>query len=382
MVKTNILYPVPHRQYVFSIPIILRKYFLYNRKLLSELCRSAHESLLVFFRTALGKPEGVIGTVMAIQTFGDYAKWHPHIHSITADGLFDELGVFYCMPKTTDIQPLAELFRANVLKILKRKGLIDDRLIENLMKWRHTPGFSVHNGVRLARDDQKGQTAVAQYILRNPFAQGKINFNETTSMVVYKSKMTHSKGEGGKKNFAVYPACDFIAAITLRLRSGHRPTHPGKEMSDGALFRSLALLAYLAGIQTGCGGRDGNRKSWRRQTRGRPRTTKASRSWTCQTTSRAASPHPHGGSASKKFWEVDPLICPHCHAAMKIISFISEPKLVRKILEHLKLWSIPSVSERSPPARAAPLPGHDPQPKEEITYEPVPQFEEPSASLN
>ena len=63
----NIIYPVPHRQYVFSIPIILRKFFLYNRKLLSELCRSAHESLRVFFRTTLGKPEGVIGTVMAIQ---------------------------------------------------------------------------------------------------------------------------------------------------------------------------------------------------------------------------------------------------------------------------------------------------------------------------
>ena len=68
---------MPHRQYVFSIPIILRKYFLYNRKLLSELCRLAHKSLLVFFRTTLGRPEGVLATVMAIQTFGDYAKWHP-----------------------------------------------------------------------------------------------------------------------------------------------------------------------------------------------------------------------------------------------------------------------------------------------------------------
>lgn len=27
--RENILYPVPHRQYVFSIPIILRKFFLY-----------------------------------------------------------------------------------------------------------------------------------------------------------------------------------------------------------------------------------------------------------------------------------------------------------------------------------------------------------------
>ena len=42
------------------------------------------------------------------------------------------------------------------------------------------------------------------------------------------SEMTHSKGEGGKKNFAVYPACDFIAAITPRLRSGTAQHIPEK----------------------------------------------------------------------------------------------------------------------------------------------------------
>ena len=77
LLRENILHPVPHRQYVFSMPIILRKFFLYNRKILSELCRSAHESLLIFFRTTLGMPKGTIGSVLAIQTFGDYAKWHP-----------------------------------------------------------------------------------------------------------------------------------------------------------------------------------------------------------------------------------------------------------------------------------------------------------------
>ena len=46
------------------------------------------------------------------------------------------------MPKI-DIQPLAELFRANVLKMLKQEGKIDDGLIEKIMKWRHNSGFSV-----------------------------------------------------------------------------------------------------------------------------------------------------------------------------------------------------------------------------------------------
>ena len=55
---------------------------------------------------------------MTIQTFGDYAKWHPYIHSIVADGLFSRSGIFYVMPKIS-LQPLADLFRVNVLSMLK-----------------------------------------------------------------------------------------------------------------------------------------------------------------------------------------------------------------------------------------------------------------------
>jgi hypothetical protein len=76
--RDNLLYPVPHRQYVFSIPIILRTYFKYDRKLLGKLCLRVNKCLLEFFRTATGLKDGILGVVMAIQTFGDYARWHPH----------------------------------------------------------------------------------------------------------------------------------------------------------------------------------------------------------------------------------------------------------------------------------------------------------------
>ena len=153
---------------------------------------------------------------MTIQTFGDYAKWHPHIHSITADGLFRANGVFHVMPRV-GTKPLAELFCAEILKMLKKEGLIDDHFIAMIMKWRHTSVFSVDNGVRITRDDQKGQTAVAQYILRSPFSAGKITYTKSSGMVVYKSKMTHRKIKGGKKNFFIYTAEEFIASITQHI---------------------------------------------------------------------------------------------------------------------------------------------------------------------
>ena len=68
---------MPVRHFVFGIPKMLRPYFRYDRDLLKELCRVAHEYLIEFLRTSLGLPEGVPGIVMAIDTFGEYLDFHP-----------------------------------------------------------------------------------------------------------------------------------------------------------------------------------------------------------------------------------------------------------------------------------------------------------------
>ena len=179
--------------------------------MLTKLCHCAYESLLEFFRTTIGLADGVPGVVMTIHTFGDYMeKFHPHLHDMVSDGLFRKSGTFYVMPKV-DLEPLEEIFRAKVLKMLKAEGKIGDALINNLMSWKHT-GFSVHNGVRIAKDDEEGKENVAQYIIRNTFSLKKLNYVEETGMVIYHSKMTCGKN---KKNFVVYQAEDFIAAICL-----------------------------------------------------------------------------------------------------------------------------------------------------------------------
>ena len=91
------------------------------------------------------------------------------------------LGVFALLRLPT------ELFRARVLAMLKREGLIGDTFIANLMKWRHTSGFSVHNSVRIAAKDETGITNLAQYIMRSPFSTAKLNYNSSTGMVTYRS---------------------------------------------------------------------------------------------------------------------------------------------------------------------------------------------------
>lgn len=40
----------------------------------------------------------------------------------------------------------------------------------------------------------------------------------------------------------------------------------------------------------------------------------------------------------QKIYHVDPLKCPKYQETMKIIAFIEEPAVIRKILVHLDLW--------------------------------------------
>ncbi len=79
----------------------------------------------------------------------------------------------------------------------------------------------------------------------------------------------------------------------------------------------------------------------------------------------------------KKIWEVDPLICKHCGSEMKIISFIYERTVIKKILVHLHLYSEPK-QQRAPPA---------PEPqktiREYVSYDDGwPGYEEPSVDVN
>ena len=120
---------------------------------------------------------------MTIQTFGDYAKWHLHIHSIVADGLFRRNGIFHVMPRIS-IKSLSALFLANVLTMLKRKELIDDEFIAMIIKWRHTSGFSVDNSVCISRDDEVGIINLAQYIIRSSLNYW-VCYDSLMSLLIY-----------------------------------------------------------------------------------------------------------------------------------------------------------------------------------------------------
>jgi len=51
-------------------------------------------------------------------------------------------------------------------------------------------------------------------------------------------------------------------------------------------------------------------------------------------------------------YEVDPLTCPKCQGRMKVIGFIEDQEVIKKILKHLGLWDLkarPPKRTNAPP---------------------------------
>lgn len=77
-IASAVCHQVPHRQIVFTMPKVLRGIFRKRRSLITHLFHCAIETLTVAFRAQLQLPEGRIGAIAAVHTFGDYLVFHPH----------------------------------------------------------------------------------------------------------------------------------------------------------------------------------------------------------------------------------------------------------------------------------------------------------------
>ena len=88
---------------VWTIPKRLRVYFRFDRRLFGQLARAAWETIVEVYRTVLGSDELLPGAIAGIQTFGELAHYHPHLHVIATDGAYTPDGTFVCI---TSLQKL------------------------------------------------------------------------------------------------------------------------------------------------------------------------------------------------------------------------------------------------------------------------------------
>ena len=82
---TEVLAPVPHRHWSFSIPRVLRGLVERDRKLLGLLSQTAYAAILKTFQALFDRADVRPGCVVSLQTFGAYgANFHPHAHALVS----------------------------------------------------------------------------------------------------------------------------------------------------------------------------------------------------------------------------------------------------------------------------------------------------------
>ena len=340
----DVLKKIPHRHFVFSIPKILRRYFLYDRKLLAALSRSAWESLKVFMQQAVPEKEPIPGAVIAVQTFGDFLGFNPHCHILLTDGCFyGDKGMFRVAPPL-ELKKLEAIFRHKVFRLLLKRGRITEEMVRMLSAWRHS-GFNVFCGNRISPKDDAAMENLARYIIRASFSQERMKYLRQEGTVAYRAK------DG--KDQKTFPAMEWLAAMC-----SHIPNRGEQMVRYYGYYSNVARGKRKAkgtddvvpGILDPVENNKALRKNWAR--------------------------------LIQKIYEVDPLICPKCKGAMRIISFIEDPLVIRDILTHLELWLVrsrPPPKIHDPPnIEYAPsdVPAHAPHPQTDAYADPEYSWED------
>jgi len=309
---SNVLKKVPHRHFVFSIPKIIRIYFLFDRALLKELAKIAWQVLSCYYKNALGKNGVAPAAICSIQTFGDMLRFNPHLHILCADGGFGNSGIFYAAAADLDAGILEPLFRHKILSMLKRRGFIGERVIELVSSWRHS-GFNVYCGERIYPGDTQSMENLARYIIRASFSQERLSYIADKSKVIYKSKTGNDSKE--------FDALDFIASICSHIPNQNEQTvrYNGYYSNVCRGKRKKQAMAESDCVIENDGYAKAANKSWAR--------------------------------LIKKIYEVDPLVCPKCKGQMRIIAFIEDYKIVKKILDYLGIYEF--ERDRPPPKKLA-----------------------------
>lgn len=179
--------------WTFTIPKLLRPYFLHHRPLLGKLCRAAWETVRELIAAAT---EGDVrpGMVATVHTAASDLRFHPHIHAIASRGGWDRAGAWHPVPYV-DTHAAERLFRHKVILFLAAEGLLNEDRIELLDSWKsgHT-GFSAHCAVTVGAEDPDGVERVARYLLRPPLALERLSLEPGRALYRHKAA-TRRRGE-------------------------------------------------------------------------------------------------------------------------------------------------------------------------------------------
>ncbi|MBZ5589027.1 MAG: transposase [Acidobacteriia bacterium] len=194
-----------------------------------------------------------------------------------------------------------------------------------LLSWRHS-GFSVHTSVTVPQDDGAGLERLARYLLRPPVSLERLHVDEQARTIAYARRAGH--GAGLPSSSPPLDPDEFLARVLMHIPEPrlHEIRYCGAYSSVVRARRRCAQAT--AGAASPPGGPAGA------QPPDDPDLRALRHRW---------------AELIRRIYEVDPLVCPRCGGPMRIIAFITQPKVIATILAHL---AAKGADGRSPPGAA------------------------------
>ena len=247
---------------------------------------------------------------MSLQTHGAYgANFNPHAHALVSDGVFTRQGEFLPLP-SLDPAAVMDVFRRLLLRrLLLRRLRQAERLSEsfmgNLLSWVH-PGFSVFAGPPVDGALVTSLESQGRYITRPALAMDALQILDDGNLALE----TRPDPRTGVTGLVLDP---------LSMDSQDYSPHSRSRAALPTLLRRLLEPGQSRKILRGT--RHGHANANAHEDRDNSDFSREARStW---------------ARLIRKIFEADPLVCA-CGAHMRIISFITEPRVVDRILRHRK----------------------------------------------
>jgi hypothetical protein len=197
-----------------------------------------------------------------------------------------------------------ELFRRRVIRMLVRRGRLEEDAAAGLLSWRHSE-FSVYSAIRVEPGDKEGVERLSRYLVHPPIALGRLQYDGTRAS--YSGRRVHPLT--GADSVTLDPLemlarlCQHIPPPGFHLT---RMYGAYANRTRGARARRLAG----AGERPASGDREADLPT--------PSQREHRRQW---------------ARLLAKVFEVDPLRC-SCGGTMRVIAFSLDPKVIRKIRQH------------------------------------------------
>ena len=374
----RVLPEAPYRQWVLTFPFPLRFLLATDSAFLADMLRAFNRTLFAWQRLRgrrLGLRHGQTGAVTMIQRFGGIANLNPHFHSVLPDGLFvpspDGPMTFFLLPPPTDhdIQDLTTRLAKRLGDIARKRfeqvqdqppwpddqthvhaALADSPRLPRSEKpddkdqTRHdeekhlcarVDGFSLHAGRTVEASDREGLERLLRYGLRAPFSNDRLSLVPDGHV---RLRLLRPWPKPGGRTEVVFEPLQFMKRLVALIPRpyGNLVRYHGV-FANRSKFRPWLpkpppRVPLNVSAPCDCASPEASTEA-SNQTRGLQSSPPAEPLLT-------KPPRRHRSTWAqmlRRVLDVDALKCPRCSTPMIVIAFLTDPSVVRKILDHLHL---------------------------------------------